>query len=183
MLTKPKTAIKAKAKAAKPKTPRIGINCKADRKVQAASKCNLNPDTTPIVIRPEGRPTKYDDCIASKILLDISQGGSKKHSAIANGIAESTLYLWCSEYPEFSEKVDAACSKAAIQAEQGVWKGRDGWQGPARWKQAQDQGNWLQMHRQEHSGIDGKPIETTTGTIDEWRKLRSAPEPESESDE
>jgi hypothetical protein len=53
---------------------------------------------------PIGRPTKYDTNIASEICVRISNGESLRQICMADDMpAQSTVYLWLTLHPAFSE--------------------------------------------------------------------------------
>jgi hypothetical protein len=58
-------------------------------------------------VNPEGRPTKYSPDYNSQVEKLCKLGAIDKEIADFFGIAESTLNLWKTEYPKFSESIKA----------------------------------------------------------------------------
>lgn len=55
-----------------------------------------------------GRKTKRTPATVREILANIEAGLTYQDAAVAAGIAESTLYAWVQEFPEFSEALTGA---------------------------------------------------------------------------
>jgi transposase-like protein len=62
-----------------------------------------------------GRPTKYDEAFPSIAYEHCLLGATDKELAEFFGIAESTLYEWKKEYPEFSEAIKKGKAPADAQ--------------------------------------------------------------------
>jgi len=134
---------------------------------------------------PRGRPTKYNQEIAERIIADVRRGSSREEAAGAAGIAESTLRRWMDRYADFRARVHEADAWAVKNAEQAVYE-RD----PLRWLQAKRPEVWGNLGRQriEVSGPEGGPLDIThaidTGSIIavarwlEQREAESEAEPE-----
>lgn len=82
---------------------------------------------------PGGRPTKFDDERADKIVDAIREGNTMETAARTSGVAPSTVYLWQSERPEFLEAIQRARAVSekklvaqVVKAAEQTWK-------PAAW--------------------------------------------------
>jgi hypothetical protein len=62
-----------------------------------------------------GRPTKFDDIKAQRVVLAIKGGSSRACAAGLVGVGVSTLYDWIAANPEFRERVRAADAQAEQQ--------------------------------------------------------------------
>jgi hypothetical protein len=90
----PETAIKPQKKATKAAKPAQtgGSTSAAQKPVQAPKKPAI------------GRPTKYDDNLASEICVRLSNGEPLRQICMDDTMpAQSTVYLWLTRHPLFSE--------------------------------------------------------------------------------
>ena len=64
--------------------------------------------------RKQGRPTTFSDLIAAEILGQISEGNSLRAICKASKMPScSTVFLWLSKYPEFSDQYARAREEQA----------------------------------------------------------------------
>lgn len=129
------------------------------------------------VTRPAHRPSKYKVEFCERVVDLGCEGKSKVEIAFDLGVGTTTLQRWEAEHAEF--RVAMAHAKEAEQ----VWwerKGRtnlstQGFQASmwSRSMAARFPEHWRETSRQEQTGINGKPIETTTKI--EWVLVEPTP--------
>lgn len=109
-----------------------------------------------------GRPTKYSDERAAKILEAISIGATYELAAKYAGISRDTLTRWRQRYAAFATQLEEAEGRAAVgwlakierEASNGDWRAAS-WKLERRYPQ--DYGKTVQENQ--HTGKDGGPIE------------------------
>jgi hypothetical protein len=90
----PETIAKPRKKATKAVKP-----AETGGSISAAQKPAKAPKKTSY-----GRPTKFDTDIASQICVRLANGEALRQICLAEGMpAQSTVYLWLTRHPEFSE--------------------------------------------------------------------------------
>lgn len=114
-----------------------------------------------------GRPTKYDPAYCEAVEASMGEGYSLGAFAGKIGVARSTLNEWIAANPDFSEAVSRAKAKRLAHWEEaGIKVAKDGGgAGSATMivfglKNMGD-GEWSDTQRQEISGRDGAPIQST----------------------
>lgn len=126
---------------------------------------------------PGGRPTKYDPKFCDHVIEWGSMGKSRAWMAAEMNVAKSTVQLWEKEHPEFS-----AAMERAMTLSQRWWedKGQENIDAEkfqaSMWSRsmaARFPDDWRETSRQEQSGVEGKPIETTTRI--EWVVVEPKP--------
>lgn len=114
----------------------------------------------------KGRPTKYNDAIADKIIGYVRAGCNRNDSAQACGIAVETMCQWMRRYPDFMQRVHEADAQAAVKMELVVSKHAvDDPKIAIAWLQAKRQKEWGKRQETQISNADGKPFETVIQII------------------
>ncbi|MGL4641375.1 MAG: hypothetical protein ACRCVX_16820 [Shewanella sp.] len=111
-----------------------------------------------------GRPTDYTRDMCDVVIECGRMGGSVNEMAVQCGVSQNALYEWAKIYPEFNEAFK--CGKRLSQS----WWERAGQNGmfmPAfsagAWSRsmaARFPQDWREVKGLEHSGPNGKPIDT-----------------------
>lgn len=136
-----------------------------------------------------GRPSKFSDKLAAKILAMAAAGDSDGKIAAKLGIARSTLSLWKSKHGEFSEALGEAKDIADELVEAALFQRAVGYRHPAVkffchegfvtsqkyieiyppdanaaqfWLKNRQPDRWRELKALEHSGPGGKPIQVVT---------------------
>lgn len=81
------------------------------------------PKRKPRAKRPANRPTVRTPAVRRAVLAALRKGHPVKTAARLAGIAPSTLFLWAHDEPDFSDRIEAAKSKALAVLHNVVWKG------------------------------------------------------------
>lgn len=111
-----------------------------------------------------GRPTKYDQSYCDMVVEHMREGASLTSFAAEIDVARSTINEWMSAFPEFSEACARAKAKCAAwweKVNRSLAQSGTGNHGAVKLgltNMAPD--DWREVTRQEHSGPEGKPIET-----------------------
>lgn len=74
-------------------------------------------DTEP---RPEGRPTVMTEDVIRKLEEVFLIGGTDKEACLVANISMATLYKYCQDHPEFSERKEALKDTPKYQARRNV---------------------------------------------------------------
>lgn len=114
-----------------------------------------------------GRPTKYTPETVQRILNAVSVGAAYEHACAAGGIEYETFRRWCHTkdgfYAAVKEAEGQAVSKWLARIEQaannGVWQA-------AAWKLERLYPRLYGRTIQEHTGLDGGPIEVADVSSD-----------------
>jgi len=93
-----------------------------------------------------------------------AQGLTMEQIAHTLGMGERTLYEKVKEYSHFSQAIEQGRSKGIAQVTNALFKKAIDGDVPAQkyYLNNRDNANWKDRINNEHSGPDGKPIETTT---------------------
>lgn len=97
------------------------------------------------------------------VLEALKAGNTRTASAQLAGIAKSTFYEWLSDEDRtFSDAVEKAEAQAEAERVERIRKAGQGgcWTADAWWLERRRAQEWALRQRVEHSGPDGKPIET-----------------------
>lgn len=119
-------------------------------------------DETTDTKRPVGRPSKYSPAYCEEVIACMGKGYSFTAFAGEIGVDKDTLYEWVKVHPEFSDAVKKARAKRLRCLEEKLLNGDTGPRVTAMifaLKNA-DAEEWRDKVTNEHSGPDGKPIET-----------------------
>lgn len=79
-------------------------------------------ETTQIVTRPEGRPTKKDESTVAKLIEIFKIGGNVEEASSTAGINKTTYYRWLEDDPSFATEMESAQHYADIKAKNLVVK-------------------------------------------------------------
>lgn len=109
-----------------------------------------------------GRPTKYTQAIADKIIEAIANGHNRDDAARLAGICPDTLYTWMASKPEFAEECRAADSRAVDVGVSALIKATRS--GSVRaiqlWLQSKRPHEWTPSSKVEIANADGQPFLT-----------------------
>lgn len=111
---------------------------------------------------PAGRPTKYSTAFPEEIISLMAEGLSLTAAAAELGVHKDTVYAWEREIPEFSDAVKLARGKRTLKLERDLLEAADGPTVTSRifaLKNAMPD-EWRDKIQNEHSGPDGKPLNT-----------------------
>jgi hypothetical protein len=129
-----------------------------------------------------GRPTKYNDERAAKILEALRLGVPQSTAITYGGIAEATYYRWLSDAQkpdapphlvEFREAVKAARAEAEVRSVAVIQNAsRKTWQAAAWFLERSFPQHWARTDRHEVTGANGGPVELNVDTDALESKLR-----------
>ena len=119
-----------------------------------------------------GRPTVFTPEVIQKLEQAFSIGATDKEATFVAGISMSSLYLYCQEHPEFSERKEALKDMPKYQARNNIAEAiKDGDKAQSAWyleRKAKDEFSL----RTEQTGKDGKDLIQEALTDEEREALR-----------
>ena len=130
-----------------------------------------------------GRPTKFDDIKAQRILEAIKRGNSRAYAAGLVGVGVSTLYGWMAAYPEFREKVRAADAQAEQQVVSALFslatdKTRPHFEAIKFWLKTRRAKTWRELQplpaKEPDTDLSGKSEQELVAEVEAWLAQRKA---------
>lgn len=134
-----------------------------------------------------GRPSSFSDRLVERLLVLASEGATDAQMAKAAGVGLRTLMTWKGRHPDFQHALKDAKDVADALVEASLYRRATGYEHPAVkffchegrvvsekyteryppdttaaifWLKNRQPDRWRDTSRHEHTGKDGKPIET-----------------------
>ena len=113
-----------------------------------------------------GRPSKYSDERAAKIVNYLRVGASRAAASQGSGITYQTFLNWLRAHDDFAGMVAEAEAQAEITCTVEVFKAAKNGDVKAaiEWLKRRRPGDWSETLRNEQTGANGGPIEIATLT-------------------
>jgi len=108
-----------------------------------------------------GRPTKYDEWIATRICNTLARGATRLGAALEAGINPDTFYDWLEKREDFSDRVARAEGEAEVALTESVFASATQAEAKGDWKPAIE---WLKRRRRADYGdtLDVRKIDAET---------------------
>lgn len=115
-----------------------------------------------------GRPTKFDEEVASRVVLMVRAGNYLETAASASGVSPSTLREWLrtgrragkGKLFDFAERVDKALAESeAMDVNKMLQHGQKDWRALAWRLERRFPDRWREVSESRQTGKDGGPIE------------------------
>lgn len=122
------------------------------------------PDAAKAPKRGRGRPTKLIPATERRLIVALARGESYAGAAAFARIAESTLHQWRAEFPEFSERLEAAARAAEHRVVRRLLAHTDqSWQACIAFLERRYPDEWGRRDRSTvtHDGQVGVPVRIT----------------------
>lgn len=110
-----------------------------------------------------GRPTKFDQHTADRIVAALKAGNTLRASARYVGVTEDTLLNWRKRYSAFSALIDQSEASAEVMYAAVLAKAaQEGdWRAAMAWLERRRSDDWRERKTQEVTGPGGGAIEFT----------------------
>lgn len=113
-----------------------------------------------------GRPPKYTPETVAKIIQAVEQGAPYRHACAYGGISEDTFAVWRNRYPDFSDAIKAAESRAVVGRLVRIRVAEsEHWQAAAWWLERKFP-NEFGRTVQEHTGPNGSALTIRVEYVD-----------------
>lgn len=113
-----------------------------------------------------GRPSKYTDEVADKIIMNLEIGMSVHGACAQAGISMTTMYSWRDRNAVFDRRMATAEGEAEkrMMARVAIAAQKD-WRPAAWWLERRRNADYGQKQVIAHTGEDGGPIQTQTESV------------------
>lgn len=113
---------------------------------------------------PVGRPSKYEPGMGARLQAKMAEGYSLTAAAASIGVHRDTANAWAKQHPEFAEAMKLGKAGRLLKLEGDLLTAKDGPTVTSRIfaLKCADASEWCDRQTIEHTGKDGKPIETRT---------------------